>query len=166
MEPTQDTPDDLSPLEMRRARLRAFQDKVMDHVETLPMPATYIEAERAQRYIGVTDRVLVQLYSRPAKPEMRLREPSVPGDLKPSPRPKLWPENDPDLTYDFGDDGVGETTAAAEPQRTAFDTTINRSARAIAELPDLFPDASPEEMAVMLDIRREALDLITPGHSP
>ncbi len=136
----------------------------MEQVESLPLPTNYQDGERAQRYIGVTDRVLVQLYSRPAKPEMRLREPSA-APRNPSPRPKLWPKNDPDFAYDFGDDNADDTPAAEQP-RSAFDAGIVRSARTIAQLPDLFPDASPQDMAIMMDIRREALDLIAPAHDP
>ena len=64
MDTSQDITADLTPLEQRRARLRAFADRVLEAVEALPMPKTAIDSERTLRAITAADRMLVQIYSR------------------------------------------------------------------------------------------------------
>jgi len=64
MDTSDDIPADLSPLEQRRMRLRAFADRVLEAVETLPMPKTALDSERTLRAVTACDRMLVQIYSR------------------------------------------------------------------------------------------------------
>ncbi len=52
---------DADALKARRAALRAFVDDIASHVQTLDLPETYLEAERAARAITVNDRALQSL---------------------------------------------------------------------------------------------------------
>ncbi|MDI7774146.1 hypothetical protein [Asticcacaulis sp. EMRT-3] len=60
MDRTDALEDDLSPLEQRRVRLRAFADEMMETIRALPKPQTWLEGERAMRCIASSDRVVVQ----------------------------------------------------------------------------------------------------------
>lgn len=64
MDSFDDITADLSPLEQRRMRLRAFADRVLEAVEDLPMPKTALDAERTLRAVTAADRMLVQIYGR------------------------------------------------------------------------------------------------------
>jgi hypothetical protein len=64
MDTIDDIRTDLSPLEQRRERLRAYADRVLEAVEALPMPKTALEGERSLRTITAADRMLVQIYSK------------------------------------------------------------------------------------------------------
>ena len=55
---------DLTPLEQRRMRLRAYADRVLKAVEALPMPKTALEGERSLRAITACDRMLIQIYTK------------------------------------------------------------------------------------------------------
>ncbi|CAL4867146.1 hypothetical protein MMA231_01397 [Asticcacaulis sp. MM231] len=82
-----DTRADLSPLEQRRARLRAYADRVLEAVEALPMPKTALDGERSLRTITAADRMLIQIYSkvsaaRPILPEVA--SPTAHGVADPS----------------------------------------------------------------------------------
>ncbi|CAM3204144.1 hypothetical protein ASTA108788_07395 [Asticcacaulis taihuensis] len=55
---------DLTPLEQRRIRLRAYADRVLKAVEALPMPKTALEGERSLRAITACDRMLIQIYNK------------------------------------------------------------------------------------------------------
>ena len=54
-------PDDALALKARREALRAFVNDVAAHVQTLSLPETYLEAERACRCIAIHDRVIQTL---------------------------------------------------------------------------------------------------------
>ena len=57
-----DTPeDDAAALAIRRANLRAFVEDVVEVVRNLPMPDTYLEAERSVRVVTVADRFIVRV---------------------------------------------------------------------------------------------------------
>ena len=58
---------DLTPLEQRRMRLRAYADRVLEAVEALPMPKTALEGERTLRAITACDRMLIQIYNKVAR---------------------------------------------------------------------------------------------------
>jgi hypothetical protein len=49
MDSSDDITADLSPLEQRRMRMRAFADRVLEAVESLPMPKTALDGERTLR---------------------------------------------------------------------------------------------------------------------
>jgi len=55
---------DLTPLEQRRMRLRAYADRVLEAVEALPMPKTALEGERTLRAVTACDRMLIQIYNK------------------------------------------------------------------------------------------------------
>ncbi|MDE1193057.1 MAG: hypothetical protein PW786_13065 [Arachidicoccus sp.] len=62
MDTSDDMTADLSPLEQRRAALRALSDDIMDIIKDLPKPTTWLEGDRAMRCLGTADRVTVQLF--------------------------------------------------------------------------------------------------------
>ena len=64
MDSSHDIAADLTPLEQRRERLRAFADRVLEAVEALPMPKNAVDSERTLRTITAADRMLVQIYSK------------------------------------------------------------------------------------------------------
>ena|GEM_PF-3788153 len=59
-----DTAPELSPLEQRRAELRALSDDIMETIKPLPKPQSWLEGDRAMRCLGTTNRVMVQLFSK------------------------------------------------------------------------------------------------------
>jgi len=108
----------LSPLEQRRARLRAFADRVLEAVEALPMPKTAADAERTLRAVTTANRMLVQLYKR-ITPLQQIDPATVSLPSYPSyaPRvpnpPEAAPKTEADIPfYNFDDDGVDD---APEP---------------------------------------------------
>ena len=57
-----DTPeDDGAALKSRREALRGFVNDIADHVQTLSLPESYLEAERACRCVTIHDRVIQTL---------------------------------------------------------------------------------------------------------
>jgi hypothetical protein len=52
---------DAAALKARRAELRAFAEEITEIVAKMPMPETYLEAERGARAVWVADRVLVRM---------------------------------------------------------------------------------------------------------
>ncbi len=136
-----DTPEnvtaDLSPLEQRRARLRAFADRVLEAVEALPMPKTHMDSERTLRAITAADRMLVQIYSRVTPLQQQPISPSnghaprssMPASLRALLYPKIEREPETEapetednapFVYRYDDDGVDEDLEnapedAAEP---------------------------------------------------
>jgi len=113
MENSKDITGGLSPLEQRRARLRAFADRVLEAVEALPMPKNAADAERTLRAVTTADRMLVQLYKR-ITPLQQIDPATVSLSSYPSyaPRvpnpPEATPktEEDTPFVYNFDDDGV------------------------------------------------------------
>ncbi len=99
MDILEDITGGLSPLEQRRARLRAFADRVLEAVEALPMPKTAADAERTLRTVTAADRMLVQLYKRitplqqidPVPVSRSSYAPRVPNPPKATPEPEAEP---------------------------------------------------------------------------
>ena len=79
MDNSDDTTADLSPLEQRRMRLRAFADRVLEAVESLPMPKTALDGERTLRAVTACDRMLIQIYSRVTPLQQQPTSPSASG---------------------------------------------------------------------------------------
>jgi hypothetical protein len=52
---------DAAALKMRRAELRAFAEEITEIVAKMPLPETYLEAERGARAVWVADRALVRM---------------------------------------------------------------------------------------------------------
>jgi hypothetical protein len=149
---TQNITADLSPLEQRRARLRAFADRVLEAVEALPMPKTHMDSERTLRAITAADRMLVQIYSRvtplqqqPISPSVSRAPRSAPVSSMPaSLRALLYPkiEREPEteapetednapFVYRYDDDGVDEDLENA-PEEEA--EPLSPDARAALDL--------------------------------
>lgn len=98
METSDDITADLSPLEQRRAALRALSDDIMETIKTLPKPQSWLEGDRAMRCLGTADRVTVQLFSKVRAPK------SAPSPAA----PVRTPEPETPFVYVYDDDGVDD----------------------------------------------------------
>lgn len=148
MDSSDDTTTDLSPLEQRRMRLRAFADRVLEAVEALPMPRTALDGERTLRAVTACDRMLVQIYSRvtplqqqPITPPIgrsvdapvsrHAPAPVVSNPLKAAPEVAQTAKETAPFVYRYDDDGVDdlpedeaeilETEPLSEEARAALD---------------------------------------------
>jgi len=153
---------DLSPLEQRRARLRAFADRVLEAVEALPMPKNAADAERTLRAISTADRMLVQLYKR-ITPLQQIDPATVSLSSYPSYAPRVpnppaaapnTEENTP-FVYNFDDDGVDNAPepdagqlspeALAQPDLEQRANDIFQAyLKAIAENPEEATEQNPD----------------------
>jgi len=113
---------DLSPLEQRRMRLRAFADRVLEAVEALPMRRTALDGEPTLRVVTACDRMLVQIYSRvtplqqqpiPHMVRPTVYKPSAPHTPNP-PKVEQAREDNVPFVYRYDDDGVDDSIAPAE----------------------------------------------------
>jgi hypothetical protein len=157
MDSSDDITADLSPLEQRRMRLRAFADRVLEAVEALPMPKTALDGERTLRAVTAADRMLIQIYSRVTPLQQQPTSPSVSRAPRSEPvssmpaslRALLYPEvkREPEIeapetecnapfVYRYDDDGVDE---------------------GLEDAPE--DDAEPLEPEPLSDEARAALDL-------
>lgn len=105
METSPEIDHNLSPLEQRRERLRRFADRVMEAIEQLPMPKSFIEGERAQRCLAQTDRTLVQLHSRPGTRPNTVPNAGTSAAPSRSATPRA-PE--PSFAYSYDDDDIDD----------------------------------------------------------
>ena len=155
MDTSQKIAADLTPLEQRRERLRAFADRVLEAVEALPMPKNAVDSERTLRTITAADRMLVQIYSKVSGSAQILPQVTSPVAYAPSkflrdaisafeariatpreatPQPvQTAPEETPFVyTYDDDeiDDATGEETEPLSPEAlTALD--LEKRAKAL-----------------------------------
>jgi hypothetical protein len=93
----------LSPLEQRRAALRALSDEIMETIKTLPKPQSWLEGDRAMRCLGTADRVTVQLFT---KVKAHAPRPAAPVR---APMPVHASESEAPFVYRYDDDGVEDT---------------------------------------------------------
>ena len=121
MDILEDITGGLSPLEQRRARLRAFADRVLEAVEALPMPKAAADAERTLRTVTAADRMLVQLYKRITPLQqidsVTIRRSSYPSYAPRVPNPSMATPKTGEQTpfvYSYDDDGVDDS-----PEQTA-----------------------------------------------
>jgi len=96
--------DDASPLETRRAELRALHDRILEATKALPMPQSHAEADRAFRCVASADRALIQLYSKASVTTLRAYSPRA------ARTPTATPEPD-DFVYIY-DDGIDDEPAS------------------------------------------------------
>jgi len=96
----------LSPLEQRRAALRALSDEIMETIKTLPKPQSWLEGDRAMRCLGTADRVTVQLFTK-IKAHNPAPRPAVPVR---APMPVQAPETEAPFVYRYDDGGVEAVT--------------------------------------------------------
>ncbi len=121
MDTSADITDNLSPLEQRRAALRALSDDVMEIIKGLPKPTTWLEGDRAMRCLGTADRVTVQLFSkvRAHTPTERRQTPARPA------APFVYTYDD-DEAEDAGDTDSGKALDAAMDDMEALLDAIDR----------------------------------------
>ncbi len=118
METSDDIATELSPLEQRRAELRALSDEIMAVIKTLSKPTTWLEGDRAMRCLATSDRTMVQLFSkvRAHSPSSRASAPSAPRD----------PVPEPAFVYRYDDDGVDDIVDSDEDSAgQALDTALD-----------------------------------------
>ncbi len=129
---------DLSPLEQRRMRLRAFADRVLEAVEALPMPKTAVDSERTLRTITAADRMLVQIYSkvssqkqiRPYIPRPVGYASAVSAPRTPAPLDMPPPVKEAPFVYTYDDDGVDDEPKAEVEVSPAAPATLDLEQRA------------------------------------
>ncbi|MGN6366107.1 hypothetical protein [Asticcacaulis taihuensis] len=96
----------LTPLEQRRAALRALSDEIMETIKTLPKPQSWLEGDRAMRCLGTADRVTVQLFTK-VKAHNPAPRPAAPVR---APMPVQASESEAPFVYCYDDDGVEDAT--------------------------------------------------------
>lgn len=108
-----DTLADLSPLEQRRAALRALSDDIMETIKTLPKPQSWLEGDRAMRCLGTADRVTVQLFTKVKAhaPAERRHTPAL--SVRPA-APVRAPETEAPFVYSYDDDEIDAGVMPAE----------------------------------------------------
>ena len=85
----------------RRFRLRAFCDRVLDALEAIPMPETFLEADRAARAAQSCDKMVVQIHS---EPKTVTESPSERAPREASVRPRRGHDDPDDDAADDEDD--------------------------------------------------------------
>ncbi len=171
MDSFDDTFADLSPLEQRRMRLRAFADRVLEAVEDLPMPKTTLDSERTLRAVTAADRMLVQIYSRvtplqqqpithpigrsvDAPASRPAPAPVVPNPLKAAPVVAQAAEETAPFVYRYDDDGVDDLPEdepeAPEPE------PLSEEARAALDLEQRANEIFAQYLAAIVAEKAEA----------
>ena len=132
MDTSDDITDDLSPLEQRRARLRAFADRVLEAVEAPPMPKTAADAERTLRTVTAADRMLVQLYKRITTLQ-QIDPATARRTIYPSYTPRVpnKTEEETPFVYTYDDDGIDDAPEQeVEPLSPEAQATLDLEQRA------------------------------------
>lgn len=176
MDTYDDTTADLSPLEQRRMRLRAFADRVLEAVEALPMPKTALDSERTLRAITAADRMLVQIYGRVTPMQQQpIPHPIGWSVYAPASRPTLTPveanplktapvaaqaaEETAPFVYRYDDDGVDDLpedeAEALEPE------PLSEEARAALDLEQRANEIYAQYLAAIAAEKAEADDCKT-----
>ena len=108
-----DIATELSPLEQRRAALRALSDDIMETIKTLPKPQSWLEGDRAMRCLGTADRVTVQLFTkvRAQRPAEHRQTPTL--SVRPTASVRA-PETEAPFVYSYDDDEIDTGDMPAE----------------------------------------------------
>jgi hypothetical protein len=125
MDTSDDIATDLSPLEQRRAALRALSDDIMETIKTLPRPQSWLEGDRAMRCLGTADRVTVQLFTKvkAQTPAERRHTPVL--SVRPA-APVRSPETEAPFVYSYDDDEIDSGLMPAEDSDgAALDTALD-----------------------------------------
>ncbi len=67
-----------------RKRLRVYAHRLLDTIERLPLPKTFLEGERAGRCVLATDQMLTQLYEAPRSETLRAGLKTQKSGVKPA----------------------------------------------------------------------------------
>ncbi len=102
-----------SPLEQRRAVLRALSDDIMETIKTLPKPQSWLEGDRAMRCLGTADRVTVQLFTKVKAQTLAERRQTPALSVRPAASVRA-PETDAPLVYSYDDDEIDPADMPAE----------------------------------------------------
>lgn len=120
-----DIATELSPLEQRRAALRALSDDIMETIKTLTKPQSWLEGDRAMRCLGTADRVTVQLFTKVKAhaPAQRRQTPAL--SARPA-APVRAPEPEAPFVYSYDDDEIDSGDMPAEDSDgAALDTALD-----------------------------------------
>jgi len=120
-----DIPDNitanLSPLEQRRAALRALSDDIMEIIKGLRKPTTWLEGDRALRCLGTAERVAAQLFSK-----VRAHIPAESRQTPARPAAPFVHTYDDDEAEDTGGADSGKALDAAMDDMEALLDAIDR----------------------------------------
>ena len=121
-----DTPANLSPLEQRRAALRALSDDIMETIKTLPKPQSWLEGDRAMRCLSTADRVTVQLFTKVKAQTPAGHRQTLALSVRAS-APVRAPEQEAPFVYVYGDDEIDAADVSAEDSDDgkALDTALD-----------------------------------------
>ena len=119
MDMKDNTPTDLSPLEQRRAALRALSDDIMETIKTLPKPQSWLEGDRAMRCLGTADRVTIQLFTKVKAHTPAERRQTQALSVRPT-APIRAPKPDAPFAYSYDDDEINAGDMPAEDSDCAM----------------------------------------------
>ncbi|WKL57064.1 hypothetical protein Q1W73_15570 [Asticcacaulis sp. ZE23SCel15] len=132
---------DAEALKMRRLRLRAFADRLLEAVEMIPMPDSFLEAERAHKAVRACDAMLVQLYGEPA--EKLSPAPRSTAASGASRRPSRDDADDDDLEGLSEAERIDHEAQAFLEMAEIIGTRLDRIHKAQAEAHGFWPDGTP-----------------------
>ncbi len=174
MDSSEDTTTDLSPLEQRRMRLRAFADRVLEAVEALPMPKTALDSERTLRAVTACDRMLVQIYSRVTPLQQQpithpvsqsvyapasrpAPAPLVSNPMKAMPEAAVAAEDNAPFVYNYDDDGIDDVDDLPEDELEPPEPEpLSEEARAALDLEQRANDIYAQYLKAMTENKEEA----------
>ncbi len=184
-----DDDDDLTALKQRREGLCAFADLIAEAIEGVETPETFIEADRAARYVTLADRMIVSLPHpaksgvHPARKRLRRYADQLLDMLKDFPMPKTFLDgihasrcvlaHDRMLTQLYTPPKLGEFIEESEVETdpkiraiTAFNTMMSQANRMTTNLAaqcGYWPDGTPYEPGTRSDSHNhfDAIDRIT-----
>ncbi|HTM81863.1 hypothetical protein [Asticcacaulis sp.] len=113
MDMRNDIATNLSPLEQRRAALRALSDDIMETIKTLPKPQSWLEGDRAMRCLGTADRVTVQLFTKVKAHTPAGHRQTTALSIRPA-APVRAPETEAPFVYSYDDDEIDAGDMPAE----------------------------------------------------
>ncbi|WAC49272.1 hypothetical protein OVA03_05015 [Asticcacaulis sp. SL142] len=132
---------DAEALKMRRMRLRVYADRLLEAVEMIPMPDSFLEAERAHKAVKACDAMLVQLYGEAAE------------KLAPAPRPTAARRTSRDDADDDDLSGLSEAERIDHEAQAFLEmaeiigTRLDRIHKAQAEAHGFWPDGTVYDSA-------------------
>lgn len=115
---------DLSPLEQRRAALRALSDDIMETIKTLPKPQSWLEGDRAMRCLGTTDRVVVQLFTKVRAPAPSERRQTPALSVRPA-APVRAPETETPFVHSDDNEIDSGDTPAEDSDGATLDAALD-----------------------------------------
>lgn len=133
---TEGEPEAVPLIAPARKRLRVYAHRLLDTIEQLPLPKTFLEGERAGRCVLATDRMLSQLYEVPAAETFRA---GLSGLKAAGPAPKS------NAASRFDDDDDEDRELTIEEVRAVLAFRLDHIVRRRAEQSGVWNDGHPYE---------------------